>query len=161
MWAQYGEQHAGVCLIFDRGKLHDCIKKAAGDHSELFFGKVNYRNLPRGHRREGNPFLINCDELRSRGIDPTIKRHIRTFYKEIFLEKAVDWRDEFEYRWIIRDKSYEQLFVPFEDALRGIVVGPDFPTELNHSMSENREKYGVVISEIRWQTGVPSVVPRI
>ena len=41
MWAQYGEAHKGVCLIFDRAELHQAIENLTAG-CNLYYGPVEY-----------------------------------------------------------------------------------------------------------------------
>ena len=40
MWAQYGENHKGVCFIFDKAKLIKKITKELNNHYFIKHGKI-------------------------------------------------------------------------------------------------------------------------
>ena len=42
MWAQYAEQHQGVCLVFDKEKLLKCFEKSLSAKGDLYYGEVDY-----------------------------------------------------------------------------------------------------------------------
>ena len=44
MWAQYADNHSGVCLIFDGKELHKKIEHELHDCCKIFQGAVTYKN---------------------------------------------------------------------------------------------------------------------
>jgi len=161
MWAQYADKHKGVCLIFDREQLRVAIEASVEASSRLFRGSVVYRNRSQAQPLINNHFLLDFDSIRGRGLDNTIREHVSRYWRELFFEKAEDWRDEREFRWVVWDTNHEQHFVGFEKALRGIIVGPDFDESSGPDLHRYREEYDLQVAQLRWKNGVPEVVPRM
>ena len=87
MWAQYSDNHKGVCLEFD---LETFIEEN-NDLNFFKFENVNYGNI------EKVSFYWNRSLSKKNNIDQFIKRH----YKPLFLSKSHYWEKEFEKRLLI------------------------------------------------------------
>lgn len=95
MWAQYGDNHKGVCIGFRLGKLKEGIKKNSQDCREVEGFKVQY---------------LDEDSLRYEGCER----------KESLYFKLKDWENENEYRFI----SKETDFIPIsKDCIESIYIG--------------------------------------
>ena len=121
MWAQYGDKHRGVCLIFDRDILAKEIQRAfaSGYCDNIYYfprsGRGDrFRHLePASFEQTKEAFVVN---------------HLQEHATRLFFEKDGDWKDECEFRYLVFDfDSDEPVQVNFGDALRAIVLGVDFP----------------------------------
>jgi hypothetical protein len=56
--------------------------------------------------------------------------NIEKFFEDINLDnlkiKQPHWEYESEYRWIVCSKKYDELYIPYEDSLKAIVLGINF-----------------------------------
>jgi len=99
MWGQYGEENRGVCLVFSKTGFRQqfsALKKVEEDR--VYEGPVCYKDFSReaiGAR------TLNGDKLKEMPIGEYVVGHLDEHYKELFLEKAQDYRDENEYRFIL------------------------------------------------------------
>jgi hypothetical protein len=126
MWEQYGENHAGVCLIFDRGRL---TTNLADDlHRQLdvrpYHRRVDYD--------EAGTAMIEATRLKPGSwpveIDPEfVASYIDSHNDELFFRKTLDWQAEYEYRFVTTASPDQPLFARYGDALVGILVGERFP----------------------------------
>ena len=68
-------------------------------------------------------YFINVDYLDSVGFTEYARAHFHTHVRRLFFEKMMDWRDETEFRWVIRTESKKNLSINFENSLVGIIFG--------------------------------------
>lgn len=124
MWAQYGNNHKGVCLIFNKEKLNSCFEKSS-DIFKLYSDKVEYLEWLDIINQD---LSIGFDEARTYIEDKNkfFEALVRNdFIKSKFFKKHYDWRDEHEYRWLVISNKTTDLYINFEDSLEAIVLGCD------------------------------------
>ncbi|HLY22255.1 MAG TPA: DUF2971 domain-containing protein [bacterium] len=155
MWAQYADKHRGICLIFDRAQLRESIMTSLEASSVLFERSVEYHNRSSAPPPSKGPFFLNLDSMRSDGPERTIRKHISEYWRELFFEKALDWQDEKEFRWVVWDLTHSEHFVNFGSALRGIVVGPEFDDRLLPGLGDYVARYDLYLCRLDWNNGVP------
>lgn len=161
MWAQYGENYSGACLVFDRAKLDAAIRtdsKTVG--CTVHAGKVEYRNptvVP--DLSKPNALTIHLDEIRRLGLNAAVEAHVSRHMKDLFFLKARDWEQEREYRWIVSGQNNEDLYINIESALIGIALGDRFPDDIKRKVGLYAESRPVHIAVMNWQNGVPQPAP--
>jgi len=149
MWAQYAENHRGVCLIFDGKRLHENIKKYATDKQcRVFHGPVSYKNAYK------LPGYLDISNFMKFG-EKEIRNYYLKFYKEIFLSKYLDWKNESEYRWLIHNQTPASDYVSIEGALTSVLVGMDFPVAYEPALKDLCKKLIVSAGRVFWFMGAP------
>jgi hypothetical protein len=122
MWEQYGDNHAGVCFVFDRRTL---LKTA--DESGLRHGAVNYTLAGWRESAAATPDLTGFDLANA---DAASAKYLAAHWDSIFLLKTDDYASEHEYRLISEPtpdgSDPGDVFLPIADALRFVVVGERF-----------------------------------
>ena len=156
VWAQYAENHKGVCLVFVREALHRTIVDQLGAHAEIYHGSVDYSNDESD--REG-AFSLDRDQIDEVGLASVLSDHIRNFHKHLFFTKAGDWSTEFEYRWVVDSPSVDPEFVSFGDALVAVVVGADFHEVYDASLRPLCKTNGATFARLYWRNGHPDLIP--
>lgn len=155
MWAQYGENHAGICLIFERSKLADAIREAVRPVAGMLIeGSVSYRNRPllrNLSNREDQAFEVNVDHLEQHGENQYVLDHIATHYKQMFFEKCRDWRDEDEYRWVAVGVPGPFDF-DYKDSLRGVVFGASCTCETINKVAMLTAGMGLWYEQLVWKS---------
>ncbi|MGD8971812.1 MAG: DUF2971 domain-containing protein [Desulfobacterales bacterium] len=115
MWAQYAENHRGVCLLFDKHILHETLEKNFG-RDALFCGSVAYDNfhdiISPGWPEHMNAFMLSGDDIAADGLENILRRHRDKYHDFFFFRKNKDWASETEYRWIVRVNSNDPVFIP-------------------------------------------------
>jgi hypothetical protein len=157
MWAQYADNHKGVCLIFDKKKLHKAIQSNLKNGAQLYDGPVNYGPV---YSYPANAFKVKYEDIKNKGLKESARNHLNTYYKELFFEKYHDWKDETEYRWVIfnsDNEGYETFY--YQDALVCIILGADFPPVYETIIQNYCRKFKVRAARMFWTNGTPSVVP--
>jgi hypothetical protein len=119
MWAQYGENHKGICLEIDKTEFIEENKDILG--SDLtFFESIHYTN------KDEYPF-VEFDQYNERG-DDYLKDFIRSYYKYLFFQKNKDWETEHELRLIHFDNAVDK-YCSIKKSLKKIIVGIDFDVD--------------------------------
>ena len=119
MWATYGDDHKGVCLIFDRERLRQAFERGLNERGHLLHGAVRYgKRLP--DDREAAVFDLQTFK---ENFESAIHQKIEDHYGRYFLYKRIDWSTEDEYRFIITGGKPGPIELGFDDALVGVAVG--------------------------------------
>lgn len=117
MWAQYAENHKGICLELDTELF---IKE--NSHIDIFkFQDVNYK--PKKNEWVHWNGNISKDE----NIDQFIKRN----FENLFLSKSHYWEKEYEKRLLILANDYCHLNI--KESLTGIYYG--LSTDFNYDVA--------------------------
>jgi hypothetical protein len=162
MWAQYASTSGvsdGVCLVFDAALLEAALAVALPPAAIFRKGDITYENRLT-HSKPGLTFYY--DRIRSLGLDAAISEHLKLHWRELFFTKALDWRDEREFRYFVANVPDNYFIFPFKDALKAIVVGPDFPEhQVAHLIEMCERSFGIRPSQLFWQNGYPQPYPQI
>ena len=120
MWAQYADNHKGVCLFFDRERLETNFRSQMDGNGIVLAGPVTYeRDVPLAP--------LDCDEG---NLD---QQRVEVVRRRSFV-KLQDWASEQEYRLLyIAAASTRPLYeyVSIYDALVAICLGDRFPKALD------------------------------
>lgn len=122
MWAQYGDCHRGVCLVFDRKKLLAAMRNQFHQHHTMH-GKVHYRNAKLIRGIDLHEYMVNLDLYESLGSAAYLRSHIQQHNRALFFEKLADWRDESEWRIVALTHSNDDLYLQLEDSIVAVVHG--------------------------------------
>ena len=158
MWSQYGDDHRGVCLGFDRNILFEEFSKIKAIKS--YRSRVKYTNSTEGYWQSGmldyNP--IDLDDFTSH----LINSHIPSYRDTIYFTKALDWKDENEYRLLLLVESgSNEIFIDISKALKRVVLGIEFPHVYLESLKKllNDVKSNAEIMQIDIRNGgIPEII---
>lgn len=155
MWAQYGDNHRGLCLVIDKTRFLNAFKVAT--ERELFsvHGLVAYANRSFLHGSAGYVYTINVDFLEDHGIEKFCWAYIKQHYKNLFFEKMTDWSSEKEYRCLIFRSVSEAFLVSIRDSLRGIMFGESVDPDHVLEVQELTATIGVETMGIIWKNACP------
>lgn len=154
MWAMYA-QHSGACLIFDRERLDGAMRRGLDGREFVRSGDVHYSDF--------GPFppMLDVQLVEKEGLDAALEIYINDNWRTLLLRKNTDWAGEAEHRWIVREPATGPIFVPYGDALVGVVGGQDMSDQnaallvgLAHAHSDD-----VAVARMWWRNGYPTVVP--
>lgn len=155
MWAQYADNHKGVCLIFEKDKLDKLIHETFGSSCAILKGDVAYINRGVIPRFDEGDYVINIDYFEQRGLKEYAKAHRDQFYKRLFFEKMIDWKDEAEFRWVLFSDTDEDLLLDFKDSLKGICFGENTTEENIDAILEMTKDMDVDYVGIKWKNCSP------
>jgi len=152
-WAQYGNNHKGVCLIFNTQIISKIFKEK---FSEITWqgGCVEYKDRLISEIQTEPAFMVNIDCLEEWGEKQYAYSHGLQFSKRLFFEKATDWANEDEYRFVVFEIE-EELFLEYETALSGIVFGNDCTeSHISEVVSLTKGK-NVQYQQLKWRNCTP------
>jgi hypothetical protein len=156
MWAHYGGNHKGVCLVFDREALNKAILKTLGVDAFVLCGRVTYANRSiLTNFDDWDGYVIDWDALQTLGFDLYAHEHLRRFGQRLFFEKLSDWRDEAEFRWVVFSKSADDVFVNITSSLKGIMFGDRCPKASVKSIVATTADLNLEYIELRWKNASP------
>jgi len=159
MWAQYGGNHTGVCLVFDKKLFQETVINQIGSN-RVYHGYVIYSNLPptiKATKDLSFPFILSHSEIEEFGLEAVVDKHLHRFHREIFFHKHLNWRDEFEYRWVIRNSSGDPIEINVGDSLKAVILGLDCSKVFLSSFCDLCCKQGVGVYCSLWSNGIFAV----
>ncbi len=155
MWEHYAEQHAGVCLVFDRKALTSNL--AADLESQLgsrpFSDAVEYTETG----SDQAPFL-DLTSVPEDIAGTFAPEFIEQNYRLLFFEKTLDWETEHEWRFVTIAPTEDTLYADYGDALVGIVLGERFPDWQRPAALEAGKLAGVEPHILNWDQREPMPV---
>jgi hypothetical protein len=114
MWAHYGQNHKGICLVFDLNELKKIFKTQFKKNTK--WGSIKYGNTESKTIRLEN--------------DITLEDVFKEYAKELFYEKLRDWKNEEEFRFVAFNSSETCNENPYlediDNALIAIILGAHF-----------------------------------
>ena len=150
MWAQYGGNHSGVCLIFEKDGIERAILSKFSPTMEIYSGPVTYRNRSIVPNLSETPYMINLDYFERFGFEEYVKAHINTHYARLFFEKCKDWATEDEYRWVLFGSKDTDLFFDYKSSLAGVVFGADCTESTISRIVDKYKGKSVWFEQLAW-----------
>jgi hypothetical protein len=107
MWSQYGDDHKGVCIIFNKYKIISKIKENKINFKE---GNINYSDY-NSSLRNASTFKLGTkvDSMNS--------------LKDAYFTKYLDYKDESEFRILIDTCFAGEFFLPIKGCIEAVVIG--------------------------------------
>jgi hypothetical protein len=155
MWAQYGDNHRGVCLIFDKSALNIAISNQFLNDFDIYGGSVTYKNRLIVEYLSTSSYGINIDYLERLRLEKYVKAHIYTHHKRLFFEKSEDWSNEDEFRWVLFSNKEEDVYLRFGNSLAGVVFGDSCSDDDISKVVEQCQGWGVQFERIVWKNCSP------
>jgi len=155
MWAQYGDDHKGVCLIFDKKKIEALLTAQFSSISDLYATDIKYKNRPLKGDIFKSPYTLHYPLLKELGVSEYVKRHIHTHNNELIFEKSLDWRDEEEYRYMMLINNINNQYLKYENALCGVVFGAGTDDKNQRLIWQMTYKDGTEFEQIKYSNSTP------
>ena len=138
LWEAYGDEGRGVCLVFDKAALVECVMPASPVRWQV-------RHLRR-RGLQGRPLsrelFVDVEDVVERGIDETVDEIVAKYLPALFFTKLTDWHSEHEFRFVVATESSDAVYVDASPALRHLIMGyecaPHFFLSLKGLARENR-----------------------
>lgn len=129
MWAQYGDNHEGACIVFSKSKLIKLLGSQITNTQEILIESVSYINPER--RKQPILHVDQSDFLKATSNDIALD-FLRKHKKALLFSKQTDYRDECEFRVVMVNKSpglpnESESFINASNAIEGVVFGDRFP----------------------------------
>jgi len=155
MWAQYGDSHKGVCLLFDRAMFSEATRKSLSDARFIEEGRLHYIDRAATNRLNG-PFVLDLRGLDDTGADKQCEIHAKERVRELFFEKNTDWSTEDEYRFIVFMQSVTSpIYINYGNALAGIMIGADCAHDRTEEFFLWAHDSGIPAARLNWFNGAP------
>lgn len=163
MWEQYGDDHRGVCLLFDPTRLEHAICEQRPDEHTRRVGDVEYR---RDGSAEVYRRTLNADQILS-DAEPAraAADYINMNRDAHFFLKSDDFATEYEYRVVLAadHDCDDYAWINYEDSLEGVVLGERVPEWQRagaiEACSTLEVKLGKVkLGRMEWENGRPHVI---
>jgi hypothetical protein len=162
MWEQYGDNHTGACLLFERGRLEATLMNELGEE-RIFFGDVTYDREGIAASRVQHVTDERIFDKKQR--QKAVADHIDKYRDDFFLLKSDDFETEAEYRVVLKTDDQSPVgyttdeqgyaYVGYGDALVAVVVGHDWPLWQKPGARELCDRAGVKLLRMWWERGTP------
>ncbi len=128
MWAQYGENNAGICLEIDYDKFiaenQKLIEMYNSEDAIVDYSDHALRAMPKSpigkkHIPDVPPHVVNTSD-----VSPTALT--KTEINSRFFTKNTDWRGEAEYRFVAYSKNNDELLFSIKNSLERVYLGVGF-----------------------------------
>jgi len=157
MWANYAENHKGVCLKFNGVKFDTQIRSRAertDKGRKVFCGKVRYTD----YGDTADSVSIDYIELSKIGFINRFRNHLIKHRKQFFLSKSRDWKTEAEFRWLVHSESKKPELLSIKGIIEEVIIGADFPQKYFPTLFDLCRLLDIRVRRIRWRNGFPYVV---
>ncbi|MEZ8842795.1 DUF2971 domain-containing protein [Vibrio splendidus] len=153
MWAQYGDNHKGACVVLSKAKLIDQLKAQLKANYRIHYSDVRYeepdlnRNIP----------CLNIDgsELDSLSSSEIAINYVNKYIEELFFTKQPDYKDEMEFRYVATPTSLESVSVPiYIDLLKcvhSVILGDAFPKVYQPTILNLAQQLSIPIKKLHWE----------
>lgn len=155
MWAEYGDGHKGVCLVFDKEKLsraiHEHFKEKEDDGlGEVLDGGIDYVDLLSPPNSVRGAFAdIDINDVSSIDFEAYLQAHREQFARALFFTKDTDWLSEREYRfvWVPSvgnvSATYESILI--RGCIKAIILGHNFNWVYRVNLQQLRDNEDIPI----------------
>ena len=154
MWAQYADNHKGVCLLFDKSKLDEKVQQEF--EGQCFPGEVGYDGeafVDHSIFPPISPNLLN--DIKNLGPKEAARKYVFDHYPSLFLRKNPDWATETEYRWLIHSTIKEIEDIPIEGTIKAVLVSLEFSKIYEAALIPLCKELGIPAKRILWHNGMP------
>ena len=153
MWAQYADNHKGVCLVFDKSKLIS----AAKNYSEVqtIYDKITYTNYMQDFQNVFEScFNSICNE------NDYYNFFMNENNKKFLFQKCVDFLNEQEFLFLFIKNEFEdnKSFVfDYLDSLEGVIVSQKFETLNFGILNRLAKEKNIPCFQLKWSYGTPEI----
>ncbi len=168
MWAQYAENHTGICLFFDRDKLHRRMEEHFSGGGTLVHGAMAYldnrvRNYEEPLRRlDFDPLERYYNPSVDGEIEAYVKQFRSAYWPHLYLLKDPDWQSEQEYRYVWMGEEVpltDAEDISIEGCLTAICLGASFPKAYEINIRDVSDRTGAQVLRIWYPDRRIFIVP--
>jgi hypothetical protein len=133
MWAHYGNELKGFCLVFD----FDDFLMGIEDKIEKY-GHINYRKYPR--LLSGDNLINECSGLESVAGTNFQRNNLHRIYDTCFFDKPSGFEHELEYRFLAKNFG----LIPYAPkSLRRVIIGEKMAVEDQEKLLTTLNNIGI------------------
>ncbi len=155
MWAQYGENHCGLCLVFSKTGLEKRVLEAGLPADAVRLGYVKYSAA---ERMDLSAFTLDGNRLVKEGAERYSRNHVVEHFNEFFLTKHIDYRDENEYRAVAHDPENKLEYLDINSIIMGVIAGDRTPEVYFPILEELCTCLDIQCRRAYWDRGEPHLV---
>ena len=158
MLAQYGDSHRGVCLIFRTNQFLDATRARFNKSIPWLYGSVQYVNrpiVPKLFSPDEQQYMIDLESFETVGRDQYLLQHVVAHRNRLFFEKMTDWENEKEWRIVALESSQDEVYVPFQNSLAGVMFGESARKKTMMDLMESAKKYSPWFMRLKWRNCSP------
>jgi hypothetical protein len=152
MWAQYGENHRGICLVFSKKAIGT---EFANIRERLIAKNIQYKTKP-GISRPA--YTLNGNQLVEDGVEDYSYNHVIQHAKTLFFMKHIDYRDESEYRVVVFDPDHKYEYININESIRGVIAGDRTHKVYFPLIRKLADQCGVECRRAYWERGTPHLL---
>lgn len=148
MWSQYGEDHRGICLVFNKGKLLDAVFKFCEMKQFVFHQDIRYVQKQIIFPTYEEIIQVKTDDfIETAKLYYSIDRNV----KKLLFTKDIDYERENEFRVAFYSKNdYEYIDL---SSLKVIIIGDRFPDYLGCSICEVADELDIPVVKMNYYGG--------
>ena len=151
MWSQYADKHTGVCLVFSKIEIKNYLESKS---TEYFDDNVCYDNEYKAY--DLHSVKLNHDDTDKAQKD--FLKHLLKNKEPYFLWKFEDFKNENEYRFVIRNSKKQYVYIPIRKALKGIIIGHRFPEAYKQLINHFASKLNIPLKQVLWEKRGPELL---
>lgn len=155
MWAQYADNHRGVCFVFNKELLIRTAQQELFGKGTLYAGAVTY---DKHIGFDSEAFSVRYQQYLSLGVTNLVQKMIDRHYRTYYMKKHIDWQQEHEYRFVLRGSGETPEFISIQDSIEAVILGPDFPESYKPLIRQFCDTLNIYHGEMRWRNGSPDIV---
>jgi Protein of unknown function (DUF2971) len=162
MWEQYGDNHRGACLLFDRDRLEAFLQNGVGDE-RIYWDDVRYDR--QGIAGSPVQHVMDARVFDEKQRQQAVAEHIDRYRRDFFFLKSDDFATEAEYRIVLKTDDDAPVgyttddqgfaYVGYGDALVAVVLGLHFPKWQRPGAKEACDDAGIKMLRMWWERGDP------
>lgn len=157
MWAQYGGNHKGVCLVFNKDELINDTRNSIKT-STLYSERVSYSDKYILETSSSSLFKIDSTIFNKHGVHYTAEEMIKKDWKTYYYTKMSDWKDEAEHRIVLLSESEEYDYIKIQKSLKAVIVGHLFPLVYLPTLRALIKGKDAKIGQMKWYHGIAQLI---
>ena len=150
MWAQYAQDHTGLCIVIDKNKI--CAEFNKFQSEQKYCDKVDYDDHP---SKDSLAYTIDVEDGES--LLSAVQKHFVKRHREIFFLKNNDWKSEYEFRFVLHEQTTEEMYIDISGSLSGIVLGDLFSNRYMNEIEKLIGEFDIPTKRIKWRNGRASL----
>lgn len=155
MWAQYGENHRGLAIVFSKTAIEKMIQKMKLLPNT---SKTDFVKYTTSARRNLNAYTMHGNRINIEGAENYCKSFVLEKVDEFFFTKYVDHRDENECRVFIYDPDMRYEFLKINSIIKGVVAGDKTPKLYFPILKKLCKNLKIECRRITWDRGEPMLL---
>ncbi len=157
MWAQYGDNLRGACLVFSKEKL---TKQIVGIYPkgnyEIFSDDIDYLENYLERYIKNSSIPITPETYKNKKSHEIVWDYMIGNYHKLYFRKINQFCDESEFRVILLSKKSmqdEELKFDIGDSLIGVLLGDKFPEVYKPTLVDLCSKKKLSCGKLKWVMG--------